>query len=88
MAREKSRVSSGSSSSNSTIRTQSNVSLGSLGNISQGSAGSFSGLVTDSVVRSRLSASVRSQSSESGEEEIVWKKGNVLGKGAFGTVSY
>ena len=87
MAREKSRVSSGSSSSNSTIRTQSNVSLGSLGNISQGSAGSFSGLVTDSVVRSRLSASVRSQSSESGEEEIVWKKGNLLGKGAFGTVS-
>ena len=88
MAREKSRVSSGSSSSNSTIRTQSNVSLGSLGNISQGSVGSFSGLVTDSVVRSRLSASVRSQSSESCEEEIVWKKGNVLGKGAFGTVSY
>lgn len=86
MAREKSRVSSGSSSSNSTIRTQSNVSLGSLGNISQGSVGSFSGLVTDSVVRSRLSASVRSQSSESCEEEIVWKKGNVLGKGAFGTV--
>ena len=88
MAREKSRVSSGSSSSNSTIRTQSNVSLGSLGNISQGSVGSFSGLVTDSVVRSRLSASVRSQSSESCEEEIVWKKGNVLGRGAFGTVSY
>ena len=87
MAREKSRVSSGSSSSNSTIRTQSNVSLGSLGNISQGSVGSFSGLVTDSVVRSRLSASVRSQSSESCEEEIVWKKGNVLGRGAFGTVS-
>ena len=87
MAREKSRVSSGSSSSNSTIRTQSNVSLGSLGNISQGSVGSFSSLVTDSVVRSRLSASVRSQSCESCEEEIVWKKGNVLGRGAFGTVS-
>lgn len=88
MAREKSRVSSGSSSSNSTIRTQSTVSLGSLGNISQGSVGSFSGPATESVVRSRLSASVRSQSSESYEEEIVWKKGNVLGKGAFGTVSY
>ena len=87
MAREKSRVSSGSSSSNSTIRTQSNVSLGSLGNISQGSVGSFSGPMTESVVRSRLSASARSQSSESCEEEIVWKKGNVLGKGAFGTVS-
>lgn len=86
MAREKSRVSSGSS--NSTIRTQSNVSLGSLGNISQGSVGSFSGPETEDVVRSRLSASGRSQSSESCEEEIVWKKGNVLGKGAFGTVSY
>lgn len=84
MAREKSRVSSGSS--NSTIRTQSNVSLGSLGNISQGSVGSFSGPETEDVVRSRLSASGRSQSSESCEEEIVWKKGNVLGKGAFGTV--
>jgi len=88
MAREKSRVSSGSSSSNSTIRTQSNVSLGSLGNISQGSVGSFSGPMAESVVRSRLSASAQSQSSESCEEEIVWKKGNVLGKGAFGTVSY
>lgn len=88
MAREKSRVSSGSSSTNSTIRTQSNVSLGSLGNISQGSVGSFSGPVTEDVVRSRLSASVRSQSSESCEEEIVWKKGNELGRGAFGTVSY
>ena len=88
MAREKSRVSSGSSSSNSTIRTQSNVSLGSLGKISQGSVGGFYGPVTDDVVRSRLSASGRSQSSESCEEEIVWKKGNVLGRGAFGTVSY
>ena len=88
MAREKSRVSSGSSSSNSTIRTQSNVSLGSLGNISQGSVGSFSGPVTDDVVRSRLSASASSQTSENCEEEIVWTKGNVLGKGAFGTVSY
>ena len=86
MARDKSRVSSGSS--NSTIRTQSNVSLGSLGNISQGSVGSFSGPENEDVVRSRLSASGRSQSSESCEEEIVWKKGNVLGKGAFGTVSY
>ena len=86
MARDKSRVSSGSS--NSTIRTQSNVSLGSLGNISQGSVGSFSGPETEDVVRSRLSASGRSQSSESCEEEIVWKKGNLLGKGAFGTVSY
>lgn len=87
MAREKSGVSSASSSSSSTIRTQSNVSLGSLGNISQGSVGSFSGPVTENVVRSRLSASARSQSSESCEEEIVWKKGNVLGRGAFGTVS-
>ena len=86
MARDKSRVSSGSS--NSTIRTQSNVSLGSLGNISQGSVGSFSGPENEDVVRSRLSASGRSQSSESCEEEIVWKKGNLLGKGAFGTVSY
>ncbi|KAL9978253.1 hypothetical protein ACROYT_G015751 [Oculina patagonica] len=86
MAREKSGVSSASSSSSSTIRTQSNVSLGSLGNISQGSVGSFSGSVTENVVRSRLSASARSQSSESCEEEIFWKKGNVLGRGAFGTV--
>lgn len=87
MAREKSGVSSGSNSSSSTIRTQSSVSLGSVGNISQGSVGSFSGPVTENVVRSRLSASARSQSSESCEEEIVWKKGNVLGRGAFGTVS-
>lgn len=85
MAREKSGVSS-SSSNSSTIRTQSNASLGSLGNISQGSAGSFNSVVSDNMVRSRLSASARSQYSESCDEEIVWKKGNLLGRGAFGTV--
>ena len=87
MAREKSSISS-SSSSSSTIRTRSNVSLGSVGNISQGSIGSFAGSIAENVVRSRLSASSRSQSCASCEEEIVWKKGNVLGRGAFGTVSY
>lgn len=78
IAREKSGISTSSSSSSATIRTQSNVSLGSLGNISQASA---------DLVRSRLSASARSQASTSCEEEIIWKKGNVLGRGAFGTVS-
>ena len=87
VAREKSSISS-SSSSSSTIRTRSNISLGSLGNISQGSMGSFVPSIAENVVRSRLSASSRSQSSTSCEEEIVWKKGNILGKGAFGTVSY
>ena len=87
VAREKSSISS-SSSSSSTIRTRSNISLGSLGNISQGSMGSFAPSIAENVVRSRLSASSRSQSSTSCEEEIVWKKGNILGKGAFGTVSY
>lgn len=87
MAREKSGAS-GSSSNSSTIRTQSNASLGSVGNISQSSMGSFSSVMSENVVRSRLSASARSQlSSDSCEEEIVWKKGNLLGKGAFGTVS-
>ncbi|KAJ7322785.1 hypothetical protein OS493_032970 [Desmophyllum pertusum] len=86
MTREKSGISS-SSSSSSTIRTQSNASRGSVGNISQGSVGSLA----ENVVRSRLSASSRSseqrsQSSASCEEEIFWKKGNVLGRGAFGTV--
>lgn len=87
MAREKSGISS-SSSNSSTIRTQSNASLGSVGNISQGSVGSFSSVASENVVRSRLSASSGSQSSAAScEEEIVWKKGNVLGRGAFGTVS-
>ena len=87
MAREKSGASR-SSSNSSTIRTQSNASLGSVGNISQSSMGSFSSVMSENVVRSRLSASARSQlSSDSCEEEIVWKKGNLLGKGAFGTVS-
>lgn len=90
MTREKSGISS-SSSSSSTIRAQSNASRGSVGNISQGSVGSLSGSVAENVVRSRLSASSRSseqrsQSSASCEEEIFWKKGNVLGRGAFGTV--
>ena len=87
IAREKSGISTSSSSSSATIRTQSNVSLGSLGNISQGSAGSFASVVSENLVRSRLSASARSQASTSCEEEIIWKKGNVLGRGAFGTVS-
>ena len=87
MAREKSGISTSSSGSSATIRTQSNVSLGSLGNISQGSIGSFAGVVSENLVRSRLSASGRSQASTSCEEEIIWKKGNVLGRGAFGTVS-
>ena len=87
MASEKSGASR-SSSNSSTIRTQSNASLGSVGNISQSSIGSFSSVMSENVVRSRLSASARSQlSSDSCEEEIVWKKGNLLGKGAFGTVS-
>ena len=87
MSREKSGASR-SSSNSFTIRTQSNASLGSVGNISQSSIGSFSSVVSENVVRSRLSASARSQlSSDSCEEEIVWKKGNLLGKGAFGTVS-
>ncbi|PFX25973.1 Mitogen-activated protein kinase kinase kinase 19 [Stylophora pistillata] len=85
MARGKSSISS-SSNSSSTIRTRSNISLGSLGNVSQGSMGSFAASVAENVVRSRLSASSRTQSSTSCEEEIVWKKGNILGKGAFGTV--
>ena len=88
IAREKSGISTSSSSSSATIRTQSNVSLGSLGNISQGSAGSFASIVSENLVRSRLSASGRSQASTTScEEEIIWKKGNVLGRGAFGTVS-
>ena len=88
MARERSDIST-SGSNSSTIRTQSNASLGNMGNISQGSVGNFSSVGSENVVRSRLSASSRSQSSECGscDEEIVWKKGNVLGRGAFGTVS-
>ena len=88
MARERSDIST-SGSNSSTIRTQSNASLGNMGNVSQDSVGNFSIVGSENVVRSRLSASSRSQSSECGscDEEIVWKKGNVLGRGAFGTVS-
>lgn len=82
MAREKSGVSS-SGSNSSTIQTQSNASLGSVGNISQSSMGSFSSVMPEDVVRT----SARSRSSDSCEEEIFWKRGNLLGKGAFGTVS-
>ncbi|XP_068724572.1 uncharacterized protein [Montipora capricornis] len=85
MAREKSAVSSSGSEGSSTL-AHSLLSSGSLGNISQGPMGSFSSVTSDNLVRSRLSASSRSPCSTSCEEEIAWRKGNLLGKGAFGTV--
>ena len=87
MATEKSRVSRGSSSDSSRTLTRSIRSNGSLGSISQGPMGSLGSEMSESLVHSRLSASSRTPSSTSYEEEIIWKKGNLLGKGAFGTVS-
>ena len=47
------------------------------------------GLVHSRLGRRKLehSMTLSSDTTSSEEEEIVWKKGNVLGKGAFGTVS-
>ena len=71
------RRSSSSNSSNSTLKGIS---------VSPGSVGSeFSLKEGESVVHSRL-GNCSTASSE--EEEIVWKKGNMLGKGAFGMVNY
>ena len=48
---------------------------------------SFSTSSDECLLRSRIGSSCRSQSVASQGEEIVWKKGNILGKGAFGQVS-
>ena len=88
MAREKSIASRGNSSDSSRTLTRSTPrSNGSLGSISQGPMGSLGSEMSENLVHSRLSASSRTPSSTSHDEEIVWKKGNLLGKGAFGTVS-
>ena len=69
--------SSGSSSSRSTLKG-SNSSQGSVGSAFSTQGGE------ESVVYSRL-GSCSAASSE--EAEIIWKKGNMLGKGAFGMVN-
>ncbi|KAK2568162.1 Mitogen-activated protein kinase kinase kinase 19 [Acropora cervicornis] len=75
-----------SSDSSRTLTRSTPRSNGSLGSISQGPVGSLGSETSENLVHSRLSASSRTPSSTSRDEEIVWKKGNLLGRGAFGTV--